>query len=133
MIVLRAAPPPRSIVAFFEGIMPGFWGRWLSAASWALREIEADAGSGGDTIITSWFRSVGENRSVGGNPDSQHLFGLALDIVPGKKSVQLAINEAAGRFGEAGFVVVPTSTHLHIQTYPAGLLRSAGVFDVIEV
>ncbi len=131
MIVLRGSPPRRHIRQFWERIIPGFWDRWLSAATRALREIDADAG--GDTVITSWFRSPGENRAVGGDPDSQHLFGLALDVVPGKKSIQLAIHEAAGRFEEAGFVVVPAPTHLHIQTFPAGVLRSAGVFDAIEV
>lgn len=131
MIVLRGAPPPRRIVAFFEGIIPGFWGRWLSAAIWALREIDGDVG--GDTIITSWWRSPGENRRVGGNPDSQHLFGLALDVVPGKPSFKLAVSEASSRFMEAGFVTVPAERHLHIQTYPAGVLRNAGVFDVVSV
>lgn len=131
MIVLRAPPPPRRIVSFFEGIIPGFWGRWLSAATWALREIDAD--TGGDTVITSWYRSPSQNVSASGEADSQHLFGLALDIVPGKPSLQLAISEASARFQEAGFVVVPVSTHLHVQTYPKGLLRRAGVFDVISV
>jgi hypothetical protein len=131
MIVLRGALPPRHIVAFFEGIIPGFWGRWLSAATWALREIDADVG--GETVITSWYRSPSQNVAASGAEDSQHLFGLALDVVPGKGSLQLAINEAAGRFREAGFVVAPAPRHLHVQTFPAGLLRSAGVFDVIEV
>ncbi len=131
MIVLRGAPPPRRIVAFFEGIIPGFWGRWISAASWALREIDADVG--GDTVITSWYRSRGQNVAASGKEDSQHLFGLALDIEPGKPSLQLAINEAAGRFREAGFVAVPFPTHLHVQTYAAGFLRRVGVFDAISV
>ncbi len=131
MIVLRGAPPPRHIVAFFERIIPGFWGRWLSAATWALREIDADIG--GETIITSWYRSPSQNRQVEGDPDSQHLVGLALDVVPGKPSLALAIQEADARFAEAGFFPVPAQTHLHIQTFPAGLLRSAGVFDAIEV
>ncbi len=131
MIVLRGAPPPRHIAVFFEGIMPGFWGRWLSAASHALQEIDADVG--GETVITSWYRSPSRNVAASGAADSQHLFGLALDLVPGKPSLQLGINEAAGRFREAGFVVVPFPTHLHVQTYPAGLLRSAGVFDAIAV
>ncbi|KKK61633.1 hypothetical protein LCGC14_3012390 [marine sediment metagenome] len=45
----------------------------------------------------------------------------------------LWIDEAAATFAEFGFVAVPASTHLHIQTFPAGLLRRVGVFDAISV
>lgn len=131
MIVFRATPPPTNIVAFWERLLPGFWKIWISAAESALREIDAD--SGGDTILTSWFRSPSQNRAVGGDPDSQHLVGLALDVVPGKANLQLAVNEAAGRFTEAGFRSVPAATHLHIQTFPAGVLRTAGVMDALSV
>lgn len=131
MLRFEATPPPTHIVRFFESLLPGFWSTWIGAAESALREIDADAG--GDTIITSWYRSPAENRAVGGNPDSQHLAGLALDVVPGKKAVQLAIHEAAGRFVESGFVVVPAPTHLHVQTFPAGVLRSAGVLDALSI
>ncbi len=131
MIVFRATPPPSNVVLFFERLLPGFWKIWIGAAESALKEIDAD--SGGDTILTSWFRSPAENRAVGGDPDSQHLVGLALDVVPGKKSLQLAINEASGRFSEFGFIPVPASTHLHIQTFPAGILRRVGVLDALSV
>lgn len=131
MIVFRATPPPVNVVRFFESLLPGFWKIWISAAEAALQEIDADAG--GDTILTSWFRSPFENRRVGGNPDSQHLVGLALDVVPGKAHLQLAVNEAAGTFSEFGFLPVPASTHLHIQTFPAGVLRQAGVLDALSV
>jgi len=131
VILFRATPPPIDTVRFFERLIPGLWLKWITAADHALREIDDDAG--GDTIITSWFRSPAENRRVGGDPDSQHLVGLALDIVPGKPSIQLAVAEASSRFAEAGFLVVPTSTHLHVQTFPAGLLRDAGVLDAVNV
>lgn len=131
MILFQATPPPTNVVVFFEKLLPGFWARWLGAADSALREIAADAG--GDTIITSWWRSPSQNRSVGGLPDSQHLVGMALDLIPGKKSLRFAINEGAARFQEVGFIAVPASTHLHIQTFPAGILRSAGVFDVLNI
>ncbi len=131
MIVLHATPPPVQIVRFWERILPGFWSRWLSAADQALREIDDDAS--GDTVITSWWRSPFENQRVGGLPDSQHLVGLAFDLVPGKPSFKLAVSEASSRFMEAGFITVPAERHLHIQTFPAGLLRSAGVFDVLNV
>lgn len=131
MILFRATPPPIHVVQFWERLFPGFWGRWIGAADSALRELDADVGD--DTIVTSWHRSPFHNREVGGDPDSQHLVGLALDIVPGKPSPRLAINEAAARFTEAGFVVVPAPTHLHIQTFPAGILRRVGVLDALSV
>ncbi len=131
MILFRATPPPNHVVVFFEQLFPGFWARWLGAADSAIRAIDADAG--GDTIITSWFRSPFENRRVGGDPDSQHLVGLALDLIPGKKSLDLAINEAASGFAAVGFVPVPAPTHLHVQTFPGGLLRPAGVLDALGV
>lgn len=131
MILFQAAPPPLHIVRFWEQILPGFWSRWISAAESALREIDDD--TAGETIITSWWRSPFENQRVGGNKDSQHLVGLALDVVPGKPSFKLAVSEASSRFMEAGFITVPSERHLHIQTFPAGLLRSAGVFDVISL
>lgn len=131
MILFRATPPPVHVIQFFERLFPGFWGRWLGAADSALREIAADAG--GDTIITSWYRSPSQNRDAKGLPDSQHLVGLALDVIPGKGSIQLGVNEAAGRFREAGFVAVPFSTHLHVQTFPKGLLRKVGVLDALSV
>lgn len=131
MIVLRGTLPTRRVVQFFEGIIPGFWSRWLGAADWALREIDDDVG--GETTITSWHRSQSENQRVGGLPDSQHLVGLAFDVEPGKPSVRLGINEAADRFRQAGFVAVPFVSHLHVQTFPAGLLRDAGVFDALGI
>ena len=131
MILFRATPPPTHIVVFFERLFPGFWSRWLGAADSALREIASDAG--GDTIITSWYRSPSQNRDVGGQADSQHLVGLALDVVPGKGNFKLAISEASSRFMEAGFVTVPAERHLHIQTFPAGILRRVGVLDALSV
>jgi len=131
LIVFRATPPSTEVVQFFETLFPGFWRVWIGAAQLALDEIDADAG--GDTIITSWFRSPSQNRAVGGDPDSQHLVGLALDVIPGKGSFQLAVNEASGRFAEVGFIPVPFQTHLHVQTFPARVLREVGILDALSV
>jgi len=126
MIFLSGVLPPRNVVRFFEDIIPGFWGRWIGAAEWALREIDADVG--GDTTITSWHRSQSKNRRVRGLPDSQHLVGLALDIETQD------LNEAADRFRQAGFIAVPfRPLHLHVQTFPAGLLREVGVLDALGI
>jgi len=131
MIVIQATPPPREFVQFWETVLPGFWQVWIGAAERALREIDDDAG--GDTVVTSWFRTPAENRRVGGDPDSQHLVGLALDIVPGKPAILLAVAEASDKFEQVGFLVLPTRTHLHIQTFQAGALRQAGVLDFLNV
>ncbi len=131
MILFRATPPPTRVVVFFENLFPGFWGRWLGAADSALRQIDAEAVD--DIIITSWWRSALHNRAVNGQPDSQHLLGLALDIVFPKANARFVIDEAAATFAEFGFVAVPASKHLHIQTFPAGLLRRVGVFDAISI
>lgn len=136
MIVLAASLPPRHIIRFFEQIIPGFWGRWLGAADWAFKEIDADVG--GETIITSWWRSPSENRRVSGAPDSQHLVGLALDLQPGRPRVALSLDESADRFRQAGFIAVSAvrkvgESHLHVQTFPPGLLRDAGVFDALGI
>ncbi len=131
MILFRATPPPSHVVVFWEKLFPGFWSRWLGAADSALREIDAEGGD--DVVVTSWFRSPFDNRAVNGNPDSQHLVGLALDIVPAQRNRSLLVNEAAAKFAESGFVAVPFPTHLHVQTFPAGLLRSVGVLDALSV
>lgn len=129
MIVVRAKPPPTNTLQFFDKLIPGIWQQWVAAAVEGLNAIDAEGF--GETTVTSWFRSPSDNRRVGGDPDSQHLVGLALDVVPGKGTSRLAINEAAQRFSEAGFFAVPEEKHVHIQTFAPGLLREAGVLNAL--
>jgi len=131
MILIHGAPPPRATLVFFDRLFPGIWGQWGAAVEGAL--VEVDAGDVGETIITSWFRSPLENVRAGGHPDSQHLVGLAFDVVPGKGTSRLAINEAAQIFRRFGFTVDPAKRHIHVQTFPAGILRPAGVLDALQV
>jgi len=131
MVLVHGKPPPYPTLKFFDRLLPGIWQQWGAAAEAALTEV--DAGDVGETIVTSWFRSPLENRRVGGDPDSQHLVGLAFDVVPGKGATQLAISEAAQIFQRFGFTVDPTGTHLHVQTFPPGILRPAGVLDALHV
>jgi len=131
MILVHGAPPPHNTLAFFDRLLPGIWGQWGAAVEAAL--VEVDAGDVGETIITSWFRSPLENQRVGGHPDSQHLVGLAFDVVPGKGTSALAINEAAQIFQHFGFTVDPADTHVHVQTFPPGILRPAGVLDALSL
>lgn len=131
MIEIQAAPPPFPTLKFFDRLFPGIWQSWGTQVVAALTEV--DQGSPADTILSSWFRSPNENRRVGGHPDSQHLVGLAFDVVPGKGTSPLAINEAAQIFKRFGFTVEPERTHVHVQTFPPGILRPAGVLDALNV
>lgn len=73
--------------------------------------------------VTSWFRTPGQNQEVGGDPESQHLFALAVDVdvPPGRVGVVL---EAAHLLG---MTAVNERTHVHIQLFPAGALARVGV------
>lgn len=131
MILIHGQPPPFPTLEFFDLLLPGFWKHWAASAVGALSEI--DQGNVGETILTSWFRTLLENRRVGGHPDSQHLVGLAFDVVPGKGTGPLAINEAAQIFERFGFTVEPAEKHVHVQTFPPNILRPAGVLDALSV
>lgn len=68
--------------------------------------------------VTSWWRSRRDNARVGGHPNSQHLTGLAVDV----------LNDAAGdAFAQlaraVGLVVVDEGDHYHVQRYTASLSR----------
>jgi len=73
-------------------------------------------------VLTSWFRSPEKNREVGGSEQSQHLFGFALDAITDQPEFLV---EAATR---AGLVAVEEMDHVHVQLFPAGFLRSIGLF-----
>ena len=70
--------------------------------------------------VTSWFRSVKRNASVGGEDTSKHLRGLAVDVVPDDiddESKYQALKEKA--MSKALIVVDERKTakpHIHIQT-----------------
>jgi len=71
--------------------------------------------------ITSWYRDPATNQREGGAPTSQHLFGLALDIVgPGQQLTQAIARDAQ-------LIAVQEFDHLHIQLLPAGVLERIGV------
>jgi len=131
MIQINGKPPSVQSLNFFDRLVPGIWGQWGAAAEAALAEV--DAGDVGVTFLTSWFRTPLENRRVGGHPDSQHLVGLAFDVVPGKGTSPLAINEAAQIFQRFGFQAFPADSHIHVQTFPSGILRRAGVLDALSL
>ncbi len=74
--------------------------------------------------VTSWFRTAERNRIEGGNPESQHLFALAIDFALPATQMSVALDRAR----EVG--LVPSATRkdvLHVQLFPAGALARAGV------
>lgn len=82
-----------------------------------LRADVQQAIDGTGARISSWWRSVAHNRSVGGHADSQHLLGWAVDVAPVSARVEQAIRSRA-RFR---WVVVRESDHVHVQIFPAGV------------
>lgn len=110
-------PPPQSVGRQVAQVLgPSFWSAFVTAA-------ERGWSSMPDAIPTSWFRSQSRNRSVGGAPRSQHLWGLALDFwVPG--AADHRSDERAGQLADAlsreGFITVRESDHVHVQVFPAG-------------
>lgn len=76
-----------------------------------------------DETLTSWFRTPERNRIEGGDPESQHLFALAMDFaVP---LGDLFADAATAR----SFRLIPDTSRgiLHVQLFPAGVLARAGV------
>lgn len=111
--------PPRRVVEGVELFAPGFWDAFIWHINDSASKIPAP------TTATSWFRNESENQRVGGAQDSQHLVGAAVDLV-NERAGQLS-SELAGR----GFVVVNEGDHLHVQAWPAGLIRTVGLLDFL--
>lgn len=101
--------PPSSVTNTLERMVPGFRNWWNGAVGRAYSQ------AGGFTV-TSWWRSPGYNREVGGSDHSQHLIGAAIDVVPVNQRVYNALRGA-------GFRVVNEGDHLHAQVWPAGAAR----------
>ncbi len=102
-------PPPISLVVAWGTSFPGFWPAFVGA-------VNRGARAGGATAVTSWWRSDEDNARVGGDPRSQHRWGVAVDL----------IGPDHGRLAEAlrleGFHVLQERTHVHAQAFPVGSL-----------
>lgn len=76
--------------------------------------------------VTSFFRTVEENRAAGGSPVSQHLLGLAVDfVVPFEQRGDF---EGIARL--LHLVPVNEGSHVHVQRYPAGTIPPS-VFQTV--
>ncbi len=105
-------PPRELLVSPFNPFILGFFFRLFFVLQHAR-----------GVVLTSWFRTFDENVSEGGDPESQHLFGLAADLDVPSGSVGGVLGLARG----TGLVAVDERTHVHIQLFPAGALSRAGV------
>ena len=106
-----------SIAWFMERLSPGIWAAFIGAANAGLLR---------GSRVTSWWRSPTSNRRVGGDPDSQHLVGLAFDAV---HPDQTALSQS---LSSQGFIVSASGGGaVHAQALRAGVLRSHGVFSAI--
>jgi len=96
---------------------PGFWFDFFREvnAAYAVEPFQ----------VTSWYRSPSHNRRVGGDPDSQHLVGAALDVVTEKPG------KLAAEFARFGWQAVNEGDHLHLQAWPAGIARRVGLLDAL--
>lgn len=65
-----------------------------------------------DTRVTSWFRSVQQNLAVGGDSRSQHLAGLALDLVTVERA------HLVDQLRLVGLIAVDEGNHVHVQALP---------------
>ena len=96
---------------------------FLPVYQWLLPRLNFLIDQGG--IPTSWFRDPVRNARAGGSVESQHLLGFAADFVPGASSWIFLRDQAA----RTGLIAVLETDHLHVQIFPAGKLREAGLFQ----
>lgn len=95
-------PPPGNIWRPIEGVAPGTYRDFLLRVINGVRNSQS-------AFATSWYRNPRENRDVGGHPESQHLVGLAIDLV-------------ADRFAPGtGLTVLDEGDHFHVQYLPHGV------------
>lgn len=86
---------------------------------WKLEAVRQKAGNAAITI-NSGFRSINHNANVGGASNSQHMYGIAADIVISGKSVA-GMQSIAKTSGFSG--IIPYSSFLHVDSrveYPYG-------------
>lgn len=101
------APPARFIWAGRDELIA-----FLTGVIRALPDLPSDA------YLTSWFRDRTSNTRVGGHPQSLHLVGLALDVLPATEAVRAA-------FARQGLIAVNEGDHVHVQLRPASQVSQA--------
>lgn len=76
---------------------------------------------------TSWHRTPAMNRCAGGDRDSQHLVGMAVDVTGGD------LGRMRDRMRSLGLRVADYGTHLHIQAWPPSVARRSGLLRAVGV
>jgi len=71
--------------------------------------------------LTSWYRTADDNAAVGGNRESQHLFGLAIDLAGPGQAFSAFLADRNGLTWDQEI------DHLHVQLFAPGVLGRAGV------
>ena len=101
--------PPQRQLRYTRNVVLGFLNRLVPIIN---RGVEP----------TSWYRDSSHNRSVGGNADSQHLLGFAVDLAGSRSQLQALARAARS----AGLTAVDEGDHVHVQAFPAGVIRGRG-------
>lgn len=110
-------PPPRALVASVAAkAQPDFWRKFSTG-------IDAAIGKANATLV-NWYRDEAHNTRVGGQIDSQHRYGTAVDIVPDDPR---EIAPIMSRLRQLSFFVLYHRGHIHAQAFPKGALGRAGV------
>ncbi len=107
--------PPRSIQWQVENLVPGLLPIFVDL----VNRVHVHG-------YTSWWRSLEQNARVGGSPDSQHLWGAAVDVVGDLSAIERETRAV-------GLVAVRFPRHVHIQAWPAGTARRIGFIDAMSL
>jgi len=70
----------------------------------------------GSPTVTSWYRDRWNNRRVGGSERSQHLLGMAYDVVPDDPDQYAQLARVLG------MTAIVERDHVHVQFFPAGFI-----------
>lgn len=104
-------------------VPPSEWiNHWWPVYNHLIERVNVLATVDQALTVSSWYRNPAKNASVGGDPESQHLFGFAVDVATNKPE------ELRRVANSLGLVAVEEFDHVHLQLFPAGFLRSLGFF-----
>lgn len=92
---------------------------WRPVVAEFLRRVGLMQG-GGDFVVSSFIRTRAHNAAVGGVPNSQHLLGTAIDLVPNDGDLE-GLAMYAQQLGAFGYVT-NEGDHVHLQLLPAGVI-----------
>ena len=102
----------RSFLLLFSLLLGSLWAQpSYSGPVSEFAEVVAEVRSCIPFSVTSWFRSDSRNEAVGGAEYSQHLEGLAVDIVLDHEEDKRTLMR---KFSEYNYYVIDEGDHIHI-------------------